>query len=257
MSTMPVRVGVSFDGFVTTGEAVALAQRAVEAGAQACGWRSISAIAKQSPRAWPSPSRRRGPCWSRPRSAPICGTRPRPRWRWRRSTRSRPGARRSPSAPAIPCSLRNPGARSRNRCAPCGSSPRRLRQLVDRRGRARRRRIRAARRRAIGVQAERADPDLYRRHRTGYAAARGPHRRRRGAFGGIVDRIRCGNRSRSAPKAPPGTRRNFGAVPPRRLSVLRRLARSQGGRRRSAAEARLRHAQQVSRRQYPRLPASR
>ena len=33
MTTMPVRIGVSFDGFVPTGEAVALAQRAVEAGA--------------------------------------------------------------------------------------------------------------------------------------------------------------------------------------------------------------------------------
>jgi 5,10-methylenetetrahydromethanopterin reductase len=33
MSTKPARVGVSFDGFVTTGEAMALAQRAVEAGA--------------------------------------------------------------------------------------------------------------------------------------------------------------------------------------------------------------------------------
>jgi 5,10-methylenetetrahydromethanopterin reductase len=31
---MPVRVGVSFDGFVTTGEAIALAQRAVAAGAK-------------------------------------------------------------------------------------------------------------------------------------------------------------------------------------------------------------------------------
>src|SRR5215475_1665870 len=33
MSTMPVRLGVSFDGFVTTGEALALAERAVAAGA--------------------------------------------------------------------------------------------------------------------------------------------------------------------------------------------------------------------------------
>jgi 5,10-methylenetetrahydromethanopterin reductase len=33
-NTMPVRVGVSFDGFVGTGEAIALAQRAVEAGAR-------------------------------------------------------------------------------------------------------------------------------------------------------------------------------------------------------------------------------
>ena len=33
MTTMPVRIGVSFDGFVPTGEAIALAQRAVEAGA--------------------------------------------------------------------------------------------------------------------------------------------------------------------------------------------------------------------------------
>jgi 5,10-methylenetetrahydromethanopterin reductase len=31
---MPVRIGVSFDGFITTGEAIALAQRAVAAGAQ-------------------------------------------------------------------------------------------------------------------------------------------------------------------------------------------------------------------------------
>ena len=31
---MPVRMGVAFDGFVTTGEAIALAQRAVAAGAQ-------------------------------------------------------------------------------------------------------------------------------------------------------------------------------------------------------------------------------
>jgi 5,10-methylenetetrahydromethanopterin reductase len=34
MSTMPLRLGVSFDGFVTTGEAMALAKRAVEAGAR-------------------------------------------------------------------------------------------------------------------------------------------------------------------------------------------------------------------------------
>jgi 5,10-methylenetetrahydromethanopterin reductase len=34
MTAMPVRVGVNFDGFVTTGEAIALAQRAVEAGAK-------------------------------------------------------------------------------------------------------------------------------------------------------------------------------------------------------------------------------
>jgi alkanesulfonate monooxygenase SsuD/methylene tetrahydromethanopterin reductase-like flavin-dependent oxidoreductase (luciferase family) len=34
MTTSPVRVGVSFDGFVTTGEAIALAQRAVEMGAR-------------------------------------------------------------------------------------------------------------------------------------------------------------------------------------------------------------------------------
>ena len=33
MTTAPIRIGVSFDGFVTTGEAIALAQRAVEAGA--------------------------------------------------------------------------------------------------------------------------------------------------------------------------------------------------------------------------------
>ena len=33
MTTVPVRIGVSFDGFVPTGEAIALAQRAVEAGA--------------------------------------------------------------------------------------------------------------------------------------------------------------------------------------------------------------------------------
>jgi 5,10-methylenetetrahydromethanopterin reductase len=32
--TRPVRVGVSFDGFISTGEAIALAQRAVEAGAK-------------------------------------------------------------------------------------------------------------------------------------------------------------------------------------------------------------------------------
>ena len=30
MTTSPVKIGVSFDGFVTTGEAIALAQRAVE-----------------------------------------------------------------------------------------------------------------------------------------------------------------------------------------------------------------------------------
>jgi 5,10-methylenetetrahydromethanopterin reductase len=34
MSALPLRIGVSFDGFVTTGEAMALAQRAVEAGAR-------------------------------------------------------------------------------------------------------------------------------------------------------------------------------------------------------------------------------
>jgi 5,10-methylenetetrahydromethanopterin reductase len=34
MSTLPVSIGVSFDGFVTTGEALALAQRAVQAGAR-------------------------------------------------------------------------------------------------------------------------------------------------------------------------------------------------------------------------------
>jgi 5,10-methylenetetrahydromethanopterin reductase len=34
MSTMPLRLGVSFDGFVTTGEAMALAERAVTAGAR-------------------------------------------------------------------------------------------------------------------------------------------------------------------------------------------------------------------------------
>ena len=34
MTEMPVRVGVNFDGFVTTGEAIALAQRAVDAGAR-------------------------------------------------------------------------------------------------------------------------------------------------------------------------------------------------------------------------------
>jgi 5,10-methylenetetrahydromethanopterin reductase len=34
MTTSPARVGVSFDGFVTTGEAIALAQRAVETGAR-------------------------------------------------------------------------------------------------------------------------------------------------------------------------------------------------------------------------------
>src|SRR3954454_16763677 len=34
MTEMPVRVGVNFDGFVTTGEAVELAQRAVAAGAR-------------------------------------------------------------------------------------------------------------------------------------------------------------------------------------------------------------------------------
>src|SRR4030081_1068726 len=33
MTEMPVRIGVNFDGFVTTGEAIALAQRAVAAGA--------------------------------------------------------------------------------------------------------------------------------------------------------------------------------------------------------------------------------
>src|SRR6476619_5583535 len=34
MTKMPVRVGVNFDGFVTTGEAIALWQRAVDAGAR-------------------------------------------------------------------------------------------------------------------------------------------------------------------------------------------------------------------------------
>jgi len=34
MTTASVRLGVSFDGFVTTGEAIALAQRAVETGAR-------------------------------------------------------------------------------------------------------------------------------------------------------------------------------------------------------------------------------
>lgn len=34
MTTMPVRIGVNFDGFVGTGEAIALAQRAVEVGAR-------------------------------------------------------------------------------------------------------------------------------------------------------------------------------------------------------------------------------
>src|SRR6516225_5276503 len=34
MTTTPARVGVSFDGFVSTGEAIALAQRAVETGAR-------------------------------------------------------------------------------------------------------------------------------------------------------------------------------------------------------------------------------
>src|SRR3954463_5934001 len=37
MTEMPVRVGVDFDGFVTTGEAIALAQRAVDAGARTLG----------------------------------------------------------------------------------------------------------------------------------------------------------------------------------------------------------------------------
>src|SRR5215831_11207993 len=34
MTTSPVQIGVSFDGFVTTGEAITLAQRAVETGAR-------------------------------------------------------------------------------------------------------------------------------------------------------------------------------------------------------------------------------
>src|SRR3981081_3707262 len=34
MTATPVRIGVNFDGFVTTGEAIALAQRAVDAGAR-------------------------------------------------------------------------------------------------------------------------------------------------------------------------------------------------------------------------------
>src|SRR4249920_1458392 len=34
MTATPVRIGVNFDGFVTTGEAIALAQRAVDAGAK-------------------------------------------------------------------------------------------------------------------------------------------------------------------------------------------------------------------------------
>src|SRR5215467_13012180 len=37
MTTSPATVGVSFDGFVTTGEAIALAQRAVEMGARSFG----------------------------------------------------------------------------------------------------------------------------------------------------------------------------------------------------------------------------
>src|SRR5262245_65784780 len=34
MTTSPVKIGVSFDGFVATGEAITLAQRAVETGAR-------------------------------------------------------------------------------------------------------------------------------------------------------------------------------------------------------------------------------
>ena len=205
MTEMPVRIGVNFDGFVTTGEAIALAQRAVDAGARSLwvaehlGYReaiaTCMAFAMKAPGPMLVPTAVSPYLWHPTPTAMAMAT----------LDEVAPGcaaiaSRRGQSA--VPSGI---GPRGRTAGPRHAAVHRGLAQAVGRRGRPRRRRIRHARRRPVGIQAERADSDLHRRDGPGHAAAGGPHRRRRGAVGGIVDRNRCERRSRYVPRAPPGT----------------------------------------------------
>ncbi len=175
----------------------------------------------------------RARCSSRPRSAPISGTRRRPRWRWRRSTRSRPAAPRSPSASAIRCSCRNPATRLDKPVRAMREFTEALRKLwtgeaVHMDGEF----VKLAGAR-LAFKPKRTDPDLYRRHGAGHAAACRPHRRRRRAVGRPVDRL--GQAIARAVRGRRGQGRpRFEATSARRLSVLRHLARPEGSRRRGA-----------------------
>src|SRR5713101_6632653 len=151
---MPVRVGVSFDGFVGTGQAIALAQRAVAAGARSLwmaehlGYRE--AIATCMAFAIKAP----GPMLVPTAVSPYL---------WHPMPTAMAMATLDEVAPG--CAAIAIGA----------GNPLFLAESVERRGRARRRRIRKARRRTASISAERIDSRLYRRHRAGYAPPGRPH----------------------------------------------------------------------------------
>ena len=125
MTKMPVRIGVNFDGFVTTGEAIALAQRAVDAGAQSLwvaehlGYReaiaTCMAFALKAPGPMLVPTAVSPYLWHPTPTAMAMAT----------LDEVAPGCaaiadRRGQSA--VPSGIRSRGRTSRS--APCGSSPR-------------------------------------------------------------------------------------------------------------------------------------
>ena len=202
---MTVRVGVAFDGFVSTREAIELAERSVAAGAQSLwvaehlGYReaiaTCMAFALKAPGPLLVPTAVSPYLWHPTPTAMAMAT----------LDEVAPGRAAIAVGTGNPLFLQESGhavdkPRARQPRIHRGAAP-----AVGRRGRAHGRRFREARRRAARLQAERADPGLHRRHGTRHAAARGPHRRRRGAVRRACPPTRSSSRLRCARRAPPRT----------------------------------------------------
>ncbi len=186
---MTVRVGVAFDGFVSTGEAIELAERAVAAGAHSLwvaehlGYReaiaTCMAFALKAPGPLLVPTAVSPYLWHPTPTAMAMAT----------LDEVAPGRVAIAVGTGNPLFLQESGHARREAGARQSRVHRGAAPALGRRSRAHGRRFREARRRAARVQAERADPGLYRRDGARHAAAGGPHRRRRRALRRPVDRL--------------------------------------------------------------------
>ncbi len=199
-----------------------LAERAVEAGAHSLwvaehlGYRE--AIATCVAFALKAP----GPCWCRPPSVRISGTRRRPRWRWRRSTSSRRARSRSRVGVGNPLFLQESG-QSRRKADPRDARVHRsAAQALEQRARAHGWRVRPLA--GAGWHSSQAPIPIY-------IAAMGPDMLQLPAASATASCCRrpCRRNSvKAVARAVRGRRREAGPrhdrLPARRIPVLRHLA---------------------------------
>ena len=185
---MAVRIGVAFDGFVTTSEAIALAKHAVDAGAKSLwvaehlGYReaitTCAAFALSAPGPTLVPTAVSPYLWHATPTAMALAT----------LDELAPGRVAVALGVGNPLFLQESGQKLEKPIRVMREFIAAHAPALDHRARPHGRRVRQARRRAARLQAQ-PDPDLRRRDGARHAAPDRPHRRRRRALGRPVDRF--------------------------------------------------------------------